>query len=338
MTTLEDVEGVTSDMVTKLRKNYITTVELLAIQRPWPLNIYLEVPANEAAKIIDNARLTLDTPKWQSGSEYEETLMSQPRLMIGSEKLDDLVMGGIPAGSVVELHGPMIAPMTVAAHQYAVKATMSKEEGGLEGRVLWIDTHSGFRPLLIRTIASRFRLQGHSVLDKITRIELLDYRHWQKLLRRIAHYCSSGGVRLVIFDSVGEFFVQSFLQSQMIEPEFDYHEMARLSVRLRHFCWATKALALVLNHVATFPMWRSAQLLPSPDLSVYTTYSSNRSWVFSAKYFRAQPSNKVNLQIGWGGVYDDTTQMREGDKHVCEIFNIDSYFQQWLSLTGGKRP
>jgi RecA/RadA recombinase len=80
------------------------------------------------------------------------------RLQTGSKALDALLQGGMETGSLTELFGEFRTGKTQLCHTLCVTAQLPLDQGGGEGKALYIDTEGTFRPERLQAIAARFGL------------------------------------------------------------------------------------------------------------------------------------------------------------------------------------
>ena len=64
----------------------------------------------------------------------------------GSKELDKLLNGGFETGSVTELFGEFRTGKSQLCHTIAVTCQLPVDNGGAEGKCLYIDTEGTFRP------------------------------------------------------------------------------------------------------------------------------------------------------------------------------------------------
>ena len=81
------------------------------------------------------------------------------RLSTGATALDALLGGGIETGSITELFGEFRTGKTQICHTLCVTCQMGSDQGGGEGRALYIDTEGTFRPERIAEVR-RGRVDG----------------------------------------------------------------------------------------------------------------------------------------------------------------------------------
>merc|ERR1712200_212734 len=81
------------------------------------------------------------------------------QITTGSKELDKLLGGGIETGSITEIFGEFRTGKTQLCHQLCVMSQLPIDMGGAEGKVIYIDPESTFRPERIMSIADRYNLE-----------------------------------------------------------------------------------------------------------------------------------------------------------------------------------
>ncbi len=80
---------------------------------------------------------------------------------------DLLATGGIETGAITELFGEFRTGKSQLCHTLAVTCQLPVNMGGGEGKCLYIDTESTFRPERLLAVAERYGLNGEEVLDNV---------------------------------------------------------------------------------------------------------------------------------------------------------------------------
>lgn len=107
-------------------------------------------------------------------------------LTTGSKELDKLLGGGIETGSITEIFGEFRTGKTQICHSLAVTCQLPVSQGGGEGRCLYIDTESTFRPERLLASAERYKLNGNEVLDNVAYARAYNTDHQTQLLIQAA--------------------------------------------------------------------------------------------------------------------------------------------------------
>jgi len=128
------------------------------------------------------------------------------KITTGSQELDDLLGGGIETGCVTEFFGEFRTGKTQIAHQLCVNVQLPREQGGLEGRALYIDTEGTFRPERIIQMAEGLNLDYEEVLKNIIFGRAYNSDHQILLIREAANIIKEKNIKIIIVDSlIGHF-------------------------------------------------------------------------------------------------------------------------------------
>jgi DNA repair and recombination protein RadA len=204
---IEDIPGVGPATAEKLRDAGYDTIEAIAVASPSELVAAAELGEPTAAKIINAARKAADIGNFEIGSEILERRKLVERLKTGSEAVDALLGGGIETQSITEVYGEYGSGKTQIAHQLCVNVQLPKEEGGLDGSVIVIDTENTFRPNRILQMASPRGLEEKEVLNNIRVARAYNSNHQILLVDKASEVTkelkeSDKPVRLLIVDSL----------------------------------------------------------------------------------------------------------------------------------------
>lgn len=95
---------------------------------------------------------------------------------------DPLATGGIETGAITELFGEFRTGKSQLCHTLAVTCQLPVNMGGGEGKCLYIDTESTFRPERLLAVAERYGLNGEEVLDNVAYARAYNADHQNALL------------------------------------------------------------------------------------------------------------------------------------------------------------
>ncbi|MBD3230983.1 MAG: DNA repair and recombination protein RadA, partial [Candidatus Lokiarchaeota archaeon] len=151
-------------------------------------------------KLVSNARNFLEI-NFRSARNLWKKQQSILRITTGSEKLDELLNGGIETRSITEVFGEYATGKTQLAHQLCATVQLPKERGGIEGGVLFIDAEGTFRPDRIVQIGERFNFDD-SVLDQVYYIRAYNSDHQQLIVEKSPKIIKEKNIKLVIVDSI----------------------------------------------------------------------------------------------------------------------------------------
>jgi DNA repair protein RadA len=327
MTELEAVPGVGPAVSKKLREVYVTTAELLAVQNPVELLKRTKLGEGTTEKIIKNARLLVGKFGFRSGLEIEQEMATKPRLKTGVGKIDECLLGGIEVGSIVEIYGPARGGKTQWVSQLAVMAQLPPEKGGLDGRVLWLDTESSFKPGTIRANAVRFGIDPDIALSNIGRAEIVLSGQISDIFETIPQLCAEQNYKLVIIDSFTGLFRAEFtgLENMRIRQQ----DMNGLLNQMRRTATATEAIFAYTNQV----MAKISNYGGNPNAPVGGHIISHASdYRFYTRRTKADvrkielqdnaglPEFDVEVVVGWGGLYTDSKTKKDREPDILEYF------------------
>jgi DNA repair protein RadA len=327
MTELEAVSGVGPAAAKKLREAFVTTAELLAVQNPVELQKKTKLGEGTVEKIVRNARVLLGMHGFKSGLEVEREMESKSRLKTGIEKMDEALFGGIEVGSLVELYGPARGGKTQVSAHLAVRAQLSRDKGGLEGRVLWLDTESSFKPWVIRANALRWGLDPDIALANVGRAEIFLSDQIQEIFESIPQLCAEQDYVIVVVDSFTGLFRAEYtgLESLRIRQQ----EMNALLNQMRRTAKATDAIFVytnqVMSKISTYGGFDNAPigghiLSHASDYRFYTRRTKDDKRKLGLIDNAGLPEFEVELVVGWGGMYLDSKSKKESEPAILDYF------------------
>ncbi|MFW9767609.1 MAG: DNA repair and recombination protein RadA [Candidatus Thorarchaeota archaeon] len=327
MTELEAVQGIGPAVAKKLRDTYITTAELLAVQNPIELMKKTKLGEGTTEKIIKNARSLVGKFGFRSGLEIEKEMEEMPRLTTGVEKIDTALRGGIEIGSIVEFFGPARGGKTQWVSQLAVTAQLPREQGGLEGRVLWLDTESSFKPWVIRAQAIRHGLDPDITLGNIGRAEVVLSGQITEIFESVPQMCAEQDYKLVVIDSFTGLFRAEYtgLENMRIRQQ----DMNNLLNQMRRTATATGCIFAYTNQVmAKISTYGGNPNAPvgghivshASDYRFYTRRTKSDVRKIELQDNAGLPEFDAELVVGWGGLFADSKTKKEIEPQVLEYF------------------
>jgi len=128
----------------------------------------------------------------------------------GASKLDELLGGGFESGSLTEIYGEFRTGKTQLCHTLAVTCQLPIENGGGEGKCLYVDTEGAFRPERLVQIAERYGLNPQDVLDNVAYARAHNTDHQTQLLVAAASMMAESRFALIIIDSATALYRSEF--------------------------------------------------------------------------------------------------------------------------------
>ncbi|PHT76200.1 DNA repair protein RAD51 -like protein, partial [Capsicum chinense] len=108
---------------------------------------------------------------------------------------------GIETGSITEIYGEFRCGKTQLCHTLCVTCQLPLDQGGGEGKAMYIDAEGTFRPQRLLQIADRFGLNGPDVLENVAYARAYNTDHQSRLLLEAASMMVETRFALMIVDS-----------------------------------------------------------------------------------------------------------------------------------------
>ena len=208
--TISDLPGVGPSTAEKLAAAGIDSLLAVAVSSIGVLVEEAGVSDSVARKMIQAARDMLDM-----GFETADTILEKrqavTKIRTGSESFDEVMGGGFETGAITELFGEFGSGKTQVAHQLAVNIQLPVEDGGLGGKVIYIDTENTFRPERIIQMCEGKELDPQTVLKNIKIARAYNSDHQMLLAEKSEDLMKEGEYRLLIVDSLTAHFRAEFI-------------------------------------------------------------------------------------------------------------------------------
>ncbi len=228
---------------------------------------------------------------------YQERLVIE-KVSTGCKMLDDRLQGGFETKALIEAYGVFGSGKTQLAHTLAVNIQLPKDQGGLDGQVLWIDTENTFRPeRIVDIVKGRKYAKDEKEIQKflkgikVTRVYSTDEQRLriEELDKIISENRTDKGkkIRMVIVDSI------------IALPRAEYQGQGRLSRKQQH-----------VNHMMLM-LKRQAEVY---DLVVFYTnqvYEDIQAWGDSVRPSGGHAiahASSIRLYLKKGGKPDEIGQ------------------------------
>ncbi|MDG6995909.1 MAG: DNA repair and recombination protein RadA [Nitrososphaerota archaeon] len=213
---IDEIEGIGPATKAKLNDLGIVTILDLAVRSPSEVADAMGSDLSRATELCNKARaklveLNYFEDDFVSASEIYKRRKSIDRITTGSKNLDDLLAGGIETQAVTEFYGEFGSGKTQICHTLCVLVQTPKQQGGLSGKAVYIDTENTFRPERIAEIARARGLDPDATLDGIIVAKAFNSSHQELILRELGAQVRNWGVKLVIVDSAVAHYRAEFL-------------------------------------------------------------------------------------------------------------------------------
>jgi len=201
------------------------------------------------------------------------------------------------------------------------------EKGGLEGRVLWLDTESSFKPWVIRANAIRHGLDPDVTLGNIGRAEVVLSGQINEIFESIPQLCAEQDYKLVIIDSFTGLFRAEYtgLENMRIRQQ----DMNNLLNQMRRTATATDCIFAYTNQVmAKISTYGGNPNAPvgghiishASDYRFYTRRTKDDKRKLQLIDNAGLPEFDVDMVVGWGGMYPDSKGKKDKEPEILDYF------------------
>lgn len=160
------------------------------------------ISEQKAQKVKDIIKANQLVPiGFKTATNRLEDLKEQIFLATGSSALDNLLGGGIETGSLTEVFGEFRTGKTQICHTLCVTVQRPLDQGGAEGKAIYVDTEGTFRPQKLVAIAERFQMNPEEVLENVICARAHNSEQQLELLADAAALMSESRFALMIVDS-----------------------------------------------------------------------------------------------------------------------------------------
>ncbi len=231
---IRDLPGIGATIAKKLSDVGYLTVNSIAIT---PARILIEEAGlgdKTAAKIIKAAREALNIGFKTADSVWERR-KSLARIVTSSTDLDNLLGGGgVETGGITEFYGEYRTGKTQLMHQLCVNVQLSKEEGGISGKALYIDSEGTFRPERLIQMSEAKGLDYREVLKNVIYARAYSSDHQIMLIKDAMKIIIEKNIKLIIVDSLishfrAEFIGRGTLATRQQLLNLHLHDLLRLA-------------------------------------------------------------------------------------------------------------
>src|SRR3989344_4344808 len=203
--TIENLPGVGPKGAKKLKDAGYEDLMSIAAASAKELMAACELGEGTADKIIIAARSKLDIG-YKSADTILERRKQIGRITTGSKNLDALIGGGVETQYITEAFGAFASGKTQLGFQLAVNVQLPEENGGLNGRCLFIDTENTFRPERVEQMATALGLDSKKILKNIFVARAYNSDHQILLLDKAKEMIKEHNIKLIVIDSITSHF------------------------------------------------------------------------------------------------------------------------------------
>lgn len=253
---LDSLEGVGPVTTKKLTDAGIHNIMDLLVRGPVEVSEITGMDKETAEKIVNKARQQLVeegliAKDFVSATEIYKRRQDIGKISTGTNCLDLLFDGGVETQALTEVYGEFGSGKTQFCHTMCVNVQKSKEQGGQEGGVLYIDTENTFRPERIVSIAKANGMDPEKVLDRIIVARAYNSAHQILILEEAGPIIKENNIKLIVADSAAGLFRAEYLgRGTLSERQQRLNKFVHLLVRTAE---TYNCAALATNQVMSSP-------------------------------------------------------------------------------------
>jgi DNA repair protein RadA len=209
---LTSIPGIGPGIASKLEAAGVYDLMGLAVMSPPALSELAGVGEAVARKAIQAARGMMKLG-FMDGAEFDKRRADVHYITTGSKNLDGLFGGkGVESRAITEAYGAFGSGKTQLGLTLTVNVQLPKEQGGVEGKAVYIDTEGTFRPDRIKQIAEGIGANPEKVLKNILVARAFNSDHQILLLDKITEMIKENKepIKLVVIDSLTAHFRAEF--------------------------------------------------------------------------------------------------------------------------------
>lgn len=247
---IQDLDGVGPVTAGKLREAGFDSIMAIAVAPIRELVDKAGLDTSLASKVVKTARRQINTDFLTAKQLYEKrkTLL---RLTLGCDNLNKLLGGGMETQAITEFVGEFGSGKSQICMKLSITAQLPQTEGGLEGKVLFIDTEGTFSAERVYQIAQAMQLQPEKMLEGILLARVYNSDHQILAVDQAFKICQEENIKLLVVDSV-----LSHFRSEYIGRESLAERQQKLNSHLHKLTRLAQALNLavvVTNQVQANP-------------------------------------------------------------------------------------
>jgi len=308
--------SVSASDLKKLREAGYYTVESVAQATKKELTEVKGISEQKVAK-LQEAAFKMTQMGFTTATEVHQSRQDICYLTTGSKELDGLLGGGMETGSITELFGEFRTGKTQLCHTLCVTSQLPLEQGGCEGKAMYIDTEGTFRPQRLIEIAEKYGLDGQDVLDNVSYARAFNSEHQLQLLLQASCMMSEGRYGLLIIDSATGLY------------RTDYSGRGELSARQMHLAKFLRALSKLANQygIACVSMPRAARTVEVQNAQLPTSCVAPLSTVTNQVVAQVDGGPMASSKPIGGNIiaHASTTRLMlrkgRGENRICKIFD-----------------
>ena len=200
---------ISTEIRERLEEQFPTVIALAACP-PEEVARRCEISQKTAERAVNQARKQIGMADPVTADELLEERITKPRITTSSQQLDEILGGGIAVGAITEFSGAFATGKTQLAFQLCINVQRPIEEGGLEGKALFIDTENTFAPARVAEMSYPFTDDPKRLLKNIFVSRAFNADHQIQIAEKADKLIEANNVKIIIVDSMASHFRAEF--------------------------------------------------------------------------------------------------------------------------------
>src|SRR2546428_1590296 len=236
ITDISDLSGVGPITAGKLKAAGFESVEAIAVAPVRELVEKASLESSVAHKIVKAERETIHAD-FVTAKQLWEKRKDLKRRSLGSSNLDTLLGGGLETQAITEFVGEFGTGKSQICMTASIRTQLPEEKGGLNGKVLFIDTEGTFAPQRVYQIVQAAGHDPEKILEGIIYSRVYNSDHQILSVDHAFKVCQEENIKLMIVDSVmshfrGEYIGRESLAERQQRLNSHLHNLARIAQTL----------------------------------------------------------------------------------------------------------
>ena len=169
-----------------------------------------EISKSSAVRAVNQARKLIGMTQPTTAAVLLEKELEKPRITTSSQQLDEILGGGIAVGAITEFSGAFATGKTQISFQLCINVQRKIEEGGLEGKALFIDTENTFAPARVAEMSYSYTKNPNDFLKNIFVSRAYNTDHQIQIVEKADKVIEKNNIRVIIIDSIASHFRAEF--------------------------------------------------------------------------------------------------------------------------------
>jgi len=251
---LSNIEEIGPATEKRLNEAGFRSIRDLLVRGPVDVAEVTGMEMDKSAEICNKARMMLEELGIIDKSFVTATSLfskRRDRISSGSNSFDDLLGGDLETKAVTEVYGEFGTGKTQLCHTLCVMVQQDTLAGGIDAKVLYIDTENTFRPERIVSISDTRGIDPRKSLENIIVAKAFNSAHQELIIQEAGSVIEDNHVKLILVDSAVAHYRAEFLgRATLSERQQRLNKFMHILVRIAE----TYDLAvLVTNQIQASP-------------------------------------------------------------------------------------